>query len=219
MHRRWRLLIIGQIVETLSCNCKDNTLCAGCKEKSESCNRQCDRQLTAQLNHDIRSRKTALGLELLLTTVVDIHRWRTGGGKKLVDSIRPLTTLITGFLASSCCNPCHATLTEASGQLGNALETNKRDLACYRLGSCWSEGKEFSWNENCIGLKSFIERAYFAGGSPAVREPHLCHSISALQTWFLKNSNSDPSWSFPGFSLPLTAIECQENIRYYFYTE
>ena len=128
------------------------------------------------------------------------------GGKKLVDSIRPLTTLITGFLASSCCNPCHATLTEASGQLGNALETNKRDLACYRLGSCWSEEKVVSWNENCIGLKSFIERAYFAGGSPAVREPHLCHSISALQTWFLKNSNSDPSWSFPGFS---STIECQ----------
>ena len=81
----------------LFCNCKENTLCVRRKEKLES--------WSAHSAMDGSSRKTDLGLELVLTTVVDIQTeqkrcWHDANG-----------ALITGFLTCSsfhCC-PSHAT--------------------------------------------------------------------------------------------------------------
>ena len=68
----------------LFCNCKENTLCVRRKEKLES--------WSAHSAMDGSSRKTDLGLELVLTTVVDIQTeqkrcWHDANG-----------ALITGFL-------------------------------------------------------------------------------------------------------------------------
>ena len=79
------------------CNCKENTLCVRRKEKLES--------WSAHLTMNGSSRKTDLGLELVLKTVVDIQTeqkrcWHDAGGE-----------LITGFLTwgSFHCCPSHAT--------------------------------------------------------------------------------------------------------------
>ena len=81
----------------LFCNCKENTLCVRRKEKLES--------WSAHSAMDGSSRKTDLGLELVLTTVVDIQTeqkrcWHDANG-----------ALITGFLTcrSFHCCPSHAT--------------------------------------------------------------------------------------------------------------
>ena len=71
----------------LFCNCKENTLCVRRKEKLES--------WSAHSAMDGSSRKTDLGLELVLTTVVDIQTeqkrcWHDANG-----------VLIRGFLTST----------------------------------------------------------------------------------------------------------------------
>ena len=103
----------------LFCNCKENTLCVRRKEKLES--------WSAHSAMDGSSRKTDLGLELVLTTVVDIQTeqkrcWHDANG-----------ALITGFLTcrSFHCCPSHATMRPRPTTwecLGGALFSRKAHL-------------------------------------------------------------------------------------------
>ena len=160
----------------------------------------CNRQLTAAAAAG-RQQHSALSCcwQLLLLT------FTTTGGKKLVDTMP--APLITGFLASTCNNPCHATLTETSGQLGNALETNKRDLVCYRLGSCWSEGKCFLetktasvWSlslSECALLEFQLQFRKLISAIPSLRCANLVSSKFKLRSILVI------PWVFPA-----SAIEC-----------